>query len=121
MGSPSGTDDTAVTAEAESGRSCTVIVQRDPLGKHLLRYEGSESAAALLTSDVIEQLTVALSRRGRSVVMASSPIGGACTLLVIGHQQGGATLYFHASSATSAVLDAGRTERLRAALQSLRT
>lgn len=119
MGSPSRTDQMAVTAKAESGQWCTVTVQWDPLGEHLLHYEGSETAVAELTPEVIEPLTSALSRRGRSVVMARSPGGGACTLLVIGHQQGRATLYFHACTATSAVLDAKGTEKLRAALASL--
>lgn len=118
MGSPSKTDHMAVTAKAESGQSCTVTVQWDPLGRHLLHYKGSETVVAELTPEVIEPLTSALSRRGRSVVVARSPGGGACTLLVIG-QQGRTTLYFHASTATSAVLDAKGTEKLRAALASL--
>lgn len=58
---PTRTDRTAVAAKTESGRLCTVTVQRDPLGQHLLRYEGGESAVAELTPEVIELLTVALS------------------------------------------------------------
>lgn len=119
MGALGGTDPSTILAKAESGQSCTVTVQRDPLGKHLLYYKGRESAAALLTPEVIELLTAALSRRGRSVVVTSMPAGSACTLLVIGHQPTRVTLYFHASSATSAVLDSAGTEKLRAALDSL--
>lgn len=119
MGLPTGTERTAVAAQTESGRLCTVTVQPDPLGKHVLRYEGSESAAALLTPEVVERLTVALSVRGRSAIPARCPSGGACTLVVIGHANDRASLYFHASIATSAVLDAKGTEKLRAALESL--
>jgi len=119
MGSPAGTDRKAVAARTEAGRLCTVTVQPDPLGNHVLRYEGSESTAASLTPEVIELLTVALSVRGRSAIRAQCPGGGACTLLVIGHKNSQASLYFHASTATSAVLDAKGTEKLRTALESL--
>lgn len=51
--------------------------------------------------------------------MARVPGWGACTLLVIGHQDSRSTLYFHASNATAAVLDAAGKEKLRAALESL--
>lgn len=119
MGSPTRTDRTAVAAKTESGRLCTVTVQWDPVSRHLLRYEGTETAVAELTPEVIELLMVALSVHGRSVVMARCPGGGACTLLVIGHQDGRSTLYFHASNATAAVLDAAGKEKLRAALESL--
>ncbi len=97
MGSPTRTERTAVAARTESGRLCTVTVQRDPLGRHLLRYDGSETAVAELTPEVVELLTVALSLHGRSAVPARCPAGGACTLLVIGHQ----------------------TQKLRAAVESL--
>ncbi|HEY6424070.1 MAG TPA: hypothetical protein VIY28_12650 [Pseudonocardiaceae bacterium] len=114
---PMRADRTAVAARTELGQLCTVTVQRDPLGDHLLRYEGSESAAAELTPEVIELLTVALSVRGRSPIPARSPHGGACTLLVIGHQDGRASLYFHACTATSAALDTAARDKLRAALE----
>jgi len=119
MGALGSTDPTPITAEAESGQLCTLTVQRDPRGQHLLYYEGSESAAAILTPEIAELLTAVLSRRDRSVVMTRMPGGGACTLLVIGHQPARATLYFHASTVTSAVLDAAGIEKLRAALGSL--
>lgn len=119
MGSSPGTGSRAVAARTESGRLCTVTVQPHPLGKHVLRYEGSESAAAALTPEVVELLTVALSVRGRSAIPAQCPAGGACTLVVIGHENGRTSLYFHASTATSAVLDAKGTEKLRSALDSL--
>ncbi|MGH3903770.1 MAG: hypothetical protein ACRDTE_06220 [Pseudonocardiaceae bacterium] len=96
-----------------------MTVQPDPLGSHVLRYEGSESSAALLTPEVVELLVVALSVRGRSAIRARCPGGGACTLLVIGHENGRSSVYFHASTATSAVLDAKDVEKLRAALASL--
>lgn len=88
MAVPTRIDRTAVAARTESGQLCTVTVQRDPLGLDLLRYEGSETTAAELTPEVVELLTVALSVRGRSAISAQSPQGGACTLLVIGHQDG---------------------------------
>lgn len=119
MGSPTRTDRTAVAGRTESGTLCTVTVQPDPLGKPVLRYEGSESTAALLTPEVIELLMVALSVRGRSAIPARCPGGGACTLVVIGHHDGRASVYFHASTRTSAILDAKGTEKLRAALEAL--
>lgn len=119
MAVPTRIDRTAVAARTESGQLCTVTVQRDPLGLDLLRYEGSETTAAELTPEVVELLTVALSVRGRSAISAQSPQGGACTLLVIGHQDGRTRLYFHACTATSAVLDTTARDRLRAALESL--
>lgn len=121
MASAAKTDQTAVAAKTESGGSCTVTVQRDPLGKHLLRYQGAEPVVAALTPEVIESLTAALSLRGRAVVAARCAAGGACTLLVMGHRSGGATLYFHAVPATSAVLDAAQLTQLRAALEALST
>ena len=120
MGSPAMTDRTVVAVRNESGRLCTVTVQPDPLGQHVLRYEGNDSSAALLTPEVVELLTVALSVRGRSAIPARCPGGGACTLLVIGHENRRTSLYFHASTATSAVLDVADTEKLRTALESLR-
>lgn len=108
-----------VAATTESGRLCTVTVQRDPLDKHLLRYEGSETAIAELTPEVVGLLTVALSLRGRSAIPARSPVGGACTLLVIGHEQGGTSLYFHACTTTGAVLDTTARDKLLVALDSL--
>ncbi len=119
MEPPTATDRTAVAARTDSGRLCTVTVQRDPLGKHLLRYDGSETAVAELTPEVVELLTVALSLYGRSAVPARCPAGGACTLLVIGRQHGRTSLHFHAATATSAELDAEGTQKLRAALESL--
>lgn len=116
---PTGTDRMAVAAKTESGRLCTVTVQRDPLGEHLLRYEGGETAVAELSPEVIELLVVALSLRGRSAIAARSPHGGACTLVVIGHQDGRTSLYFHACTATGAVLETTATGKLRAALESL--
>lgn len=70
MGAPTRTDRSAVAARTETGRLCTVTVQPDPLGRHELHYEGSESTAALLTPEVVELLTVALSVRGRSAIPA---------------------------------------------------
>lgn len=119
MASAAKTDHTAVVATAESGASCTVTVQREPLGTHLLRYEGTESVVAVLTPEVIESLSVALSLRARSAVTTRCAVGGACTLLVMGRRDGGSTLYFHAVPATSAVLDAAAVTTLRAALESL--
>ena len=119
MDSPTSTEGKAVAARTESGRLCTVTVQPHPLGKHVLRYQGSESTAAALTPEVVELLTVALSVRGRSAIPAQCPSGGACTLVVIGHENGRTSLYFHASTATSAVLDTKGTEKLRTALDSL--
>ena len=119
MDSPAKANRTAVAARAESGRLCTVTVQRDPLGKHTLRYEGGETVVAALTPEVVELLTVALSLRGRSTVPARCAVGGACTLLLMGHRDGRTTLYFHAAPATSAVLDAASTKKLRAALEAL--
>ncbi|MGH3795302.1 MAG: hypothetical protein ACRDSP_10465 [Pseudonocardiaceae bacterium] len=119
MESPARADCTAVAAKTDSGQLCTVTVQRDPLGKHLLRYEGSETVVAALTPEVIELLTVALSLRGRSAVPARCSVGGACTLLVMGHRDGRSSLYFHAAPATCAVLDAAGATKLRAALESL--
>lgn len=116
---PTGTDRTAVAAKTESGRLCTVTVQRDPLGQHLLRYEGGENAVAELTPEVIELLTIALSRRGRSAIPARTPNAGACNLVVIGHDDGRTNLYFHACTATGAVLDAAGTDKLRTAIDSL--
>jgi hypothetical protein len=75
---PTGTDHTAVAAKTESGRLCTVV-QRDPLGQHLLRYEAGENAVAELTPEVVELLTVALSRRGRSAIAARTPSGAPAT------------------------------------------
>lgn len=117
---PTRTDRVAVAAKTESGQLCTVTVQRDPLDKHLLRYEGGQTAIAELTPEVVELLTVALSLRGRSAIPARSPVGGACTLLVIGHEQRGTSLYFHASTATCAVLEPAGAKKLREALESLR-
>lgn len=119
MGSPASAGSTAVAVRTESGRLCTVTVQPDPLGNHVLRYAGSESSTALLTPDVVELLVVALSVRGRSAIRARCPGEGACTLLVIGQENGQTRLYFHASTATSAVLEPRDTEKLRAALESL--
>lgn len=119
MESPASADRVAVVAKTDSGRLCTVTVQRHPLGKHLLRYEGGEVIVAALTPEVVELLTVALSLRGRTAVPASCSVGGACTLLVMGHRDGRTSLYFHASPATSAVLDATGVKKLRAALESL--
>lgn len=119
MASAAKTDHTAVAAKAESGGLCTVTVQRDPLGKHLLRYDGAEPVVAVLTPEVVESLRVALALRGRSAVTARCSVGGACTLLVMGHRDGRATLYFHAVPATSAVLDPAGVQRLQAALESL--
>ncbi len=119
MGSPTRTGRTAVAARTESGRLCTVTVERDPLGTHLLRYDGSETVVAVLTPEVVELLTVALSLRGRSPVQARCPAGGACTLLVIAQRHGRTSLYFHAATATGAVLDTEATKKLRAALESL--
>lgn len=119
MESPARADCTAVAAKTDAGRLCTVTVQRDPRGKHVLRYEGGETVVAALTPEVIEMLTVALSLRGRTAVPARCSVGGACTLLVMGHRDGRSSLYFHAAPATSAVLDATGAERLRTALESL--
>lgn len=119
MESPASADRMAVAAKTDSGRLCTVTVQRDPLGKHVLRYEGGETVVAALTPEVVELLAVALSLRGRSAVPARCVVGGACTLLVIGHRDGRTSLYFHAAPATSAVLDATGAKKLRAALESL--
>ncbi len=119
MAAPTRIDRTAVAARTESGQLCTVTVQRDPLGQHLLRYEGSETTTAELTPEVIELLIVALSVRGRSAIPARSPHGGACTLVVIGHQDGRARLYFHGCTATSAVLDPTAREKLLVAVESL--
>lgn len=116
---PTGTDRTAVAAKTESGRLCTVTVQRDPLGQHLLRYEGGENAVAELTPEVIALLAVALSRRGRSAIPARTPSGGACNLVVIGHQDGRTSVYFHACIATGAVLDPAGADKLRTAVGSL--
>ncbi|HEY3894073.1 MAG TPA: hypothetical protein VGL88_01760 [Pseudonocardiaceae bacterium] len=116
---PAGTDRTAVAAKTESGRLCTVTVQRDPLGEHLLRYEGGETAVAELTPEVVELLVVALSLRGRSAIPARSPRGGACTLLVIGHADSRTSLYFHACTETGAQLDSSGKAALRAALEAL--
>lgn len=114
------TDRVAVAAKTESGRLCTVTVQRDPLGKHLLHYDGSETATVELTPEIVELLTVALSLRGRSAIPARCPVGGACTLVVIGYEQGGTRLYFHACTATGAVLQPADAEKLREALELLR-
>ena len=119
MDSPASAGDMAVAGKTDSGRLCTVTVQRHPLGKHLLRYQGAETVAAILTPEVIELLTVALSVRGRSTVPARSAAGGACTLLVMGHRDGRTTLYFHAAPATSVLLDATGAKKLRTALESL--
>lgn len=119
MGSPAKTDRMTVTAKTEAGRLCTVTVQRDRLGKHLLRYEGGETVVAVLTTEVIEALVVALSLRGRSPVLARRVAGGACTVLVIGYQDGRTILYFHATPVTSAVLNTAGVKKLRAALESL--
>lgn len=119
MGASIRTDRISVAAQTESGRLCTVTVQPDLLGKNVLRYEGSENTAAMLTPEVIELLTVALSVRGRSAIPARCPSAGACTLLVFGYENGRTSLYFHASTATSAVFDAKGTQKLRAALESL--
>ncbi|MGH3903493.1 MAG: hypothetical protein ACRDTE_04790 [Pseudonocardiaceae bacterium] len=119
MESPASADRMAVAGKNDSGRLCTVTVQRDPLGKHVLRYEGGETVVAALTPEVVELLAVALSLRGRSAVPARCAVGGACTLLVIGHRDGRTTLYFHAAPATSVVLDAAAAKKLRAALESL--
>jgi len=119
MDSPASAGGTAVAGRTDSGRLCTVTVQPDPLGKHLLRYEGTETVTAILTPEVIELLTVALSLRGRSTVPARSAVGGACTLLVMGNRDGRTTLYFHAAPATSASLEATGAKKLRAALESL--
>lgn len=118
MGSQTRTGRTAVAARTESGRLCTVTVERDPLGTHLLRYDGSETVVSVLTPEVVELLTIALSLRGRSPVPARCPAGGACTLLVIA-RHGRTRLYFHAATATGAVLDAAGTEKLQAALKPL--
>jgi hypothetical protein len=91
----------------------------DEYRPHGGRGEGSETTAAELTPEVIELLTVALSVRGRSAIPARCRLGGACTLLVIGHQDGRTRLYFHASTATSAVLNTAARDKLRAALESL--
>lgn len=96
-----------------------MTVQSDPVGQHVLRYEGAENSAALLTPEAAELLRVALSVRGRSAIPARCPGGGACTLLVFGHDNGRNSLYFHASTATSALLEVKDTERLRDALDSL--
>lgn len=121
MGSSIRTGHTAVAGRTHSGKLCTVTVQVHPLGKHVLRYEGGEDTAALLTPEVVALLMVALSVHGRSAIPAQCTAGGACTLLVIGHEDGRTSLYFHASTATSAVLDAKGTEKLRAALESFGT
>lgn len=76
-----------------------MTVQRDLLGQELLRYEGSEIAIAELTPEVTELLAVALSVHGRSAIPARSPQGGACTLLVIGNQDGRTCVCFHACTA----------------------
>lgn len=119
MDSAATTDHTSLAARTEAGGSCTVTVQREPLGRHLLRYEGTESVVAVLTPEVIEPLTAALSLRARSAVTSRCLTGGACTLLVMGRRDGGAIVYFHAVPATSAVLDAAAVRTLRAALESL--
>jgi hypothetical protein len=119
MGLPAKTGGTVVAARAESGGLCTVTVQRDPRGRHLLRYEGSETVVAALTPEVVELLAVALSLRGRSPVQARSMAGGACTVLVVGHRDGRSSLYFHATTATSALLDTAGTKKLQAALEAL--
>jgi hypothetical protein len=85
----------------------------------LLRYDGSESAVAELTPEVIERLFVALSVRGRTAIPARCPGGGPCTLLTIGHR-GGTRLYFHAATAFGAVLDRDAVDRLRAGVERLR-
>lgn len=90
-----------------------------PIWQHLLRYEGSETTAGELTPEVIELLIVALSVRGRSAIPARSPHGGACTLVVIGHQDGRGSLYFHGCTATSAVLDPPARDKLLVALEAL--
>ena len=119
MDSPASAGRMAVAGRTDSGRLCTVTVQRDPVGKHLLRYEGAETVVAILTPEVIELLTVGLSLRGRSTIPARSAAGGACTLLVMGHRDGRTTLYFHAAPATSVVLEATGAKKLRTALESL--
>lgn len=115
----SNTERVAVASRTEQGRLCTVGVEPDPLGVHLLRYDGRESAVAVLGAEVIEGLVIALSVTGRTVVPARCPAGGACTLLAIG-QRDRVRLYFHAAAAFCAVLDRAAAERLRTSLEQLR-
>lgn len=106
----------AVAARSEQGQLCMVTVVRDPLGAHLLQYDGSESAVAILSPEVIEGLRVALSTTGRTVVPARRPGGGACTLLALG-QRDRVRLYFHAASAFCAVLGRADADRLCVAVE----
>lgn len=119
MAIPTRIERTAVAARTESGQLCTVTVQRDPLGLDLLRYAGSETTAAELTPEVVELLIIALSVRGRAAIPAQTPQGNACTLVVIGHQDSRARLYFHGCTATSAVLDTTARDKLLTALESM--
>lgn len=107
-----------VAARTERGRLCSVAVERGGLGGHVLRYDGSERAAAALSPDVVTLLPIALSLTGRTAVSARCPSGGACTLLVIG-EAGRARLYFHAAPMFCAVLDRAAVDRLCAALDAL--
>jgi hypothetical protein len=119
MGTSSGLGPVVVAALSEHGRLCAVAVERGQLGGHVLRYDGSESAVAALSPDVVELLPIALSVTGRTAVSARCPSGGACTLLVI-TEQNRARLYFHAAATFCAVLDRGAADRLRAALDALK-
>ncbi len=115
----SSTDWVAVAARTEQGRLCTITVEPDPLGAHLLRYDGNESVVAVLGAEVIEGLVIALSVTGRTVMPARCPAGGACTLLAIG-QRDRVRLYFHAAAGFCAVLDRAAADRLRTTLEQLR-
>lgn len=118
MQTAAGTDRTAVAARTESGRLCQVTVERNLLGDHVLRYDGSETAAAVLSPEVVELLTTALSVLGRSVITARCPSGAACTLLLIAQSQR-VGLYFHAATTFCAALDRAAANRLRDALERL--
>lgn len=109
----------AVVGRNEQGGFCTLAVERVGSNFGLLRYDGSGSAVAELTSEVIERLFVALSVRGRTAIPARCPGGGACTLLIIG-QRGGTRVYLHAAIAFGAVLDRDTVDQLRAGLEQLR-
>ncbi|MQA13791.1 MAG: hypothetical protein GEV09_06330 [Pseudonocardiaceae bacterium] len=115
---PPGTNRVAVTVHNDQGRLCTVAVERVASGTDRLRYDGTESAVAELTPDVIERLFVALSVSGRTAIPTRCSGGGACTLLIIG-QRDGTRVYFHAATAFGAVLDRDAVDDLRTAVERL--
>ncbi len=120
MHASSAIDRVAVAARTGQGRLCTVTVERGRLGGHVLRYDGSEDVVAELSPEVIELLPIALSVVGRTTIWARLPGGDACTLLVVG-QLDGARLYFHAAAGLCAVFDRAGADRLRGAVEQLRS